>query len=438
MKDDENIKNPPVNLTEITEKGIPEAEAANGNKLQQLKKPVIFVLMGIVFLGCMYLIFSPSSEEKLLEQPGLNEAVPQSTEAGMQADKSKAYENDLLEQKEKEKKESLAALSDYWNADSTASHVKRSSPVGNLESSHDEAMGSYRNIQSTLGNFYEDRGESSSLRNEIKFLKAQLAQKEAPASNPVPNQLELMEKSYQMAAKYFPTGGNSTRIEEKPGSGVAVKDSGNDQKQNTTFAALYPAHKNIVSALYREPSDSALLSQLSHMKSREFNTVGNAQRSNQVANSIAACIHNTQIINADNAVRIRLLDNVRLYKMVIPKGTVITAIAKFQSTRLQLLIQSVEYNGHIMAVELTAFDVDGQPGLAIPSSPERSALTDIAANMGNTGGTSISMSATAGQQIKSDLSKNLVQGISGYFSKKVRTPKVTLKAGYKLFLVSKK
>ncbi|RLJ75112.1 conjugative transposon protein TraM [Pedobacter alluvionis] len=436
MKDNDNNKTT-VRITEGDPNKVPEPETHESDTIKKLKKPLIFVLMGIVFIGCMYLIFAPSSDGKLLEKAGLNEAVPQATEAGMQADKSKAYEADLLEQKEKEKKESLAALSDYWSADSTASSVKPASPAAALESNHNEALGSYRNIQHTLGSFYEDRDESSALRNEIKSLKAELAQKETPPSNPVANQLELMEKSYQMAAKYFPTGGSAAKIEDKPGA-AGISDSGKEQKQNASFAALFPARKNIVSALYREPSDSAFLSGLSQMNTRDFYTAGEATDNDQIANSIAACIHDTQIITSDNAVRIRLLDNVRLYKMVIPKGTVLTAMAKFQPTRLQLLIQSVEFKGYIMAVELTVYDVDGQPGLAIPYSSERSALTDIAANMGNTGGTSISMSSTAGQQIKSDLSKSLVQGISGYFSKKVRMPKITLKAGYKLFLVSKK
>jgi hypothetical protein len=39
------------------------------------------------------------------------------------------------------------------------------------------------------------------------------------------------------------------------------------------------------------------------------------------------------------------------------------------------------------------------------------------------------LSSSPGQQIAGDLSRGLVQGISGYFSKKMKTPKVTLKAG---------
>jgi hypothetical protein len=43
------------------------------------------------------------------------------------------------------------------------------------------------------------------------------------------------------------------------------------------------------------------------------------------------------------------------------------------------------------------------------------------------------MNASTGQQVAADLSRGVVQGISGYFAKKVRTPKVTLKAGHQVF-----
>jgi conjugative transposon TraM protein len=440
MKDNDNTKTT-VRLTEVGQKGIPEAETSSGDNMQRLKKPLIFVLMAVVFIGCMYLIFAPSSDEKDLEQPGLNEAVPQATEAGMQADKSKAYESDLLEQQELEKKRSLTALSDYWNTDSASSSSEMTNSGthvgGKASNSQHEALSSYRNIQGTLGNFYEDNG-SSQLQNEVQSLKAQLAERETAPSNPVESQLELMEKSYQLAAKYFPTTGNIPKPEERIGKGANTSDTIKQEKQKVSFAALYPSPQNIVSALYREPSDSAFLAELRQEKNRHFYTAGKVQETAQTVNSIRACIHETQTITTSNAVRIRLLDAVRLSKLMIPKGTLLTAIAKFQGTRLQLLIQSIEFEGNIIPVEITAYDLDGQVGLAIPYSAERSALTEMAANMGNTGGTSISLSSSAGQQITSDLSKSLVQGISGYFSKKVRMPKITLKAGYKVFLVATK
>ena len=94
--------------------------------------------------------------------------------------------------------------------------------------------------------------------------------------------------------------------------------------------------------------------------------------------------------------------------------------------------------GNILPIELNIYGLDGQQGLAVPYSPERTAMTDMAANMGQTSGSSIMLSTSAGQQIAGDLSRGLVQGVSNYFSKKIKTPKVTLKAGLQVLLVSKK
>ncbi|MNL55546.1 hypothetical protein D3C87_1789680 [compost metagenome] len=74
----------------------------------------------------------------------------------------------------------------------------------------------------------------------------------------------------------------------------------------------------------------------------------------------------------------------------------------------------------------------------VPYSPEMNALSEMAGNMSQTSGTSLMLTQSAGQQAAADLSRGVVQGISGYFSKKVRTPKVTLKAGHQVFLVPEK
>lgn len=65
---------------------------------------MIFLLMGIVF-GCMYLIFKPSGNPEKPESLGLNDAVPQATGAGLPDDKSKAYEQEILESKIRKTKE---------------------------------------------------------------------------------------------------------------------------------------------------------------------------------------------------------------------------------------------------------------------------------------------------------------------------------------------
>lgn len=404
--------------------------------------------MGVVFLGCMYLIFKPSKDKKAVENIGLNDAVPQATGAGMPDDKSKAYEQEMLERKEQEKRNALTTLSDYWNTeDSASADNEENLPEEDEESNGfggggrnsgrngNSALNSYRNAQSTLGSFYNnDNAETMELRKQVDELKAKLSEKDVPPVATVDDQLKLMEKSYEMAAKYLPQNANTGNA--APAIGATPAAAGANQKEQ--FVSFTPTRKNIVSALYREPSDSAFAADWSQTKNRGFYTAGSTEEVVQPKNSIKACVHEAQTVVGETGVRLRLLEPAKTPQRTIPKGTIVTANAKFQNGRLQLKVTSVELEGNIIPVDITIYDLDGQQGLYVPYSPERNAVTDIVANMGNATGSSFSMSSTPGQQITSDLSKSAVQGISGYFAKKVRTPKVALKAGYQVFLVSKK
>ncbi|WP_156308897.1 conjugative transposon protein TraM [Sphingobacterium endophyticum] len=441
MKENENKKS----VVRVTE-GSPTATAdvpqdGTQNKVEKLKKPLIFVLMGIVFVGCMYLIFKPGEDKNSLENIGLNDAVPQATDAGMPANKGKAYEQDILESKEQEKRNALATLSDYWNTDSTQNSEEQLPDEGennddgkNLGRNGNPALNSYRNAQNTLGSFYQnDNSETMELRRQLDDMKEKLAEKNVPRSVTVDDQLSLMEKFYQMAAKYLPQNtntGNTVPTE------VKTEVSSSNQKEH--FVAFTPARKNTVSALYREPSDSSFLADWNETKNRGFYTAGSEKQVVQPKNSIKACVHDAQTIIGETGVRLRLLEPAQTPQRTIPKGTIVTANAKFQNGRLQLKITSIELEGNIIPVEISIYDLDGQQGLYVPYSAERNAVTDIVGNMGNATGSSFSMNSSTGQQIASDLSRSAVQGVSGYFAKKVRTPKVTLKAGHQVFLVSKK
>ena len=408
--------------------------------IEKFKKPLIFGLMGIVFMGCLYLIFKPSADKKEMENIGLNDAFPQATEAGMQDDKQKAYEQDMLEQKDQEKRNALTTLSDYWNTDSTQ-QTKEELPEEDQNNSMmtgksgTSTLNSYRNAQSTLGSFYQDNNsETQELRRQLDELKEKLAEKDIPVGVTVNDQLTLMEKSYQMASKYLPSGGNTG----KPVSTDSASRGSSSNSQKEYFVAFTPTRKKAVSALYREPTDSAFLADWSENKNRGFYTAGTVEQVAQPKNSVKASIQETQTIIGESGVRLRLLEPAQTPNRTIPQGTILTAIGKFQGGRLQLKVTSIELEGNIIPVDITIYDLDGQQGLYVPYSPERNAVTDIVANMGNATGSSFSMNSSTGQQIGSDLSKSAVQGVSGYFAKKIRTPKVTLKAGHQVFLVSKK
>lgn len=215
MKENENLKTS-VLVTEGSQKDTLSApNDTSTSSMERLKKPLIFSLLGIVFLGCMYLIFAPTSSEKVkMENIELNEDVPQATDKGLQSDKRKAYEEENLQQKDQQKKSALTSLSDYWNSEGNATipsegldekEETTNSARGFVQTKANPALNSYRTIQNTLGGFYEENNsENNTLRKELEDLKKELERKESTVTNPMESQLALMEKSYEMAAKYFP------------------------------------------------------------------------------------------------------------------------------------------------------------------------------------------------------------------------------------------
>lgn len=438
MKENENKKSV-VRVTEGDPKETTDVlQNSTENKMEKLKKPLIFGLMGIVFVGCLYLIFKPSDDKNEMEVIGFNDAVPQATGAGLPDNKSKAYEMQMLEQKEQEKRHALLSLSDYWNTEEPIDELSEENEnFGYYENSSNtnSALNSYQEMQHTLGTFYQDDySETTELRKQLKELQKQLAEKDEIAPDPVETQLALMEKSYEMAAKYLPSSVNDNSLEAEQGKNNVSNKVNNTEEQ---FVAFNPAKQDIVSALYREPTDSAFIADWSQTRNRNFYTVGSSEELVQPKNSVKACVHEEQTVIGETGVRLRLMEAARTPTFTIPQGTIVTALAKFQGGRLQLKITSMELNGNVIPVDISIYDLDGQQGLYVPFSAEMNALTEMAGNMSQTSGTSVMLTQNAGQQVAADLSRGVVQGISSYFSKKVRTPKVTLKAGHQVFFVSK-
>lgn len=443
----ENNENKRERFSVLVEESDQKSEdllnSSERSKLEKYKKPLIYLLMAIVFLGCLYMIFKPTKAKKKENDIGLNGAVPQAKEIDMEADKQKAYEQAMFDEKNQQKKNMLTSLSDYWSSDST-NQIDR--PFGGINGnpsdhsfgknypSENPALNSYRNAQATLGSFYNNNEnyESQELRKEIEGLKKQLSERDAtPAPLTVTDQLQLMEKSYQMAAKYLPNNGGENRPADS-----TIRTNSLTQKE--TFVAFSPVRSNVVSALYREPTDKEFLENIHVERNRGFYTAGVTEQVSKPKNSIRACIHETVTITSDGTVKIRLLESAKTPDITIPSGSIVTAVAKFNNGRLQLKISSIEADRNIFPVDINIYDLDGQPGLNVPYSPEMNAISEIASNMSQSSGTSIMMTRSAGQQVAGDLSRGVVQGVSGYFSKKVRTPKVMLKANHQIFLVSKK
>ena len=155
-------------------------------------------------------------------------------------------------------------------------------------------------------------------------------------------------------------------------------------------------------------------------------------------NTIAACISENQTVEQGGRVRLRLLQPLQAGNITVPANSLVTGAAVIRGERLDILISSIEYAGNIIPVQLATYDIDGQKGIFVPGSETRSAAKDAAGTVSESMGNSVSFARSAGQQVVMDLTRGVMQGGTRLIAGRVRAVRVTLKAGYKVLLVTKK
>ena len=425
------------------------AKELTPKQMQQRKKLLVYPLMGLLFLGSMWLIFAPSDKkDEGGETVGaFNADIPLPENDGIIGDKRKAYEQAQVEKKQADKVRSLQDFA--FAADNGTDEVEMELPDSEPErepfrdysgSSRGKGVNSstvaYRDINRQLGTFYETPkvdGEKEELKRQVEELTARLDAQQGQAGG-IDEQVALMEKSYELAAKYMGQNGQAGQN----GAIVQVPVTGQSTGQGTgkPAVAVQAARQQTVSGLQQPLSDAEFMRVYSQPRNYGFNTaVGSGYAMGK--NTIRACIHGDQTIMDGQTVKLRLLEPLQAGNLVIPQNTLVSGAGKVQGERLDIVVSSIEYRGNLLPVELAVYDSDGQKGLSVPSSLEQEAAKEALANIGGGLGTSISFAQSAGQQIAMDLTRGVMQGGSQYLAKKFRTVKVHLKAGYELMLYAK-
>ena len=449
-KNETKIENKTESKSESTaapdNKGKPKKERKPLTEAQRLKRQKMIVLpaMVLVFIGAMWLIFAPSSGKE--QEPGTggyNIEMPDADKENRRiiGDKAKAYEQGAMEERQENRSRAMQQLGDLFDRETAAadgdSDFDLANPGGTEEAvkptpkTIQSSAAAYRDLNATLGNFYEqpknDNAEMDELLERIASLESKLESEKDKASA-MDDQVALMEKSYELAAKYM-GGQNGTQ----PPVGQAAEPYPVQKAGKNTAAPVRQVTHQVVSSLSQPMSNAEFVASFSQERNRSFNTaVGVTTVSDK--NTISACVYGAQSVTDGQAVKLRLLEPMEVADKIIPRNAVVVGTAKIQGERLDIGITSLEYDGTIIPVELAVYDTDGQPGIFIPNSMEMNAVREVAANMGGSLGSSINISTNAGAQLASDLGKGLIQGTSQYIAKKMRTVKVHLKAGYKVML----
>ena len=386
-------------LDDLKAKLTPKTQAER----ERLKRLAVYTLLILSCLVCLWLIFAPSDDEETAKGKA-NMELPDQTSEGMPKAKIDAYEQEDMQKEKAQSDSTINAVS--LRLDTVTAPAEQSIP--------DEIQNSanaYQQAQASLQDFYVP---DYSQTEQVAELQARIDELEmqnsiAQQQTQQPDEMELLERSYQLAAQYMGNGnGNYPPLQQ-------------EEKGKRNVQPVQNVTHNVVSTLSAATNE------------RGFNTSVGMKRS-VGKNTIAAVIAGNQSVTNGQSVKLRTTEPMWIGNRLIPRNTTVVGAARLQDELLEIEITSVETNGSIYEVELKVYDSDGQEGINIPNSMENDALHEIGANMGSTMGSSINISTDAGAQIASDVGRGLINGVSQYLTKKMRTVKVHLKSGYRVML----
>ena len=139
-------------------------------------------------------------------------------------------------------------------------------------------------------------------------------------------------------------------------------------------------------------------------------------------------------------VRLRLLDEIEINEVIVPKGAYIYAIMSgFGSQRVKGNVKSIMVDDNIIKVNLSLYDTDGLEGLYVPGSSFRETTKDVGSGALNNTSALTSSTTTSSNSLASwgtQAASNAIQKTSNAISKAIRKNSAKLKYGTFVYLIN--
>lgn len=253
-------------------------------------------------------------------------------------------------------------------------------------------------------------GESA----EMKNLEQMMAAMSAP-SEPDPELAQLGGMLENILDIQHPE-----RVQEK------LRQNSKIQK-GKVFSVSRRADEQSIS-LMQDTSQSAL-----KQDSNSFYSLDEGAINEEIQNAVEAAVHETQTVVNGSIVKVRLVHDVFINGVLIPRNSFVFGTASLKGERLEIKISTIKYLNSIFPVELSVYDIDGIKGIYIPGTINRDvakASADRSMQSIGIAGVSDSWGAQAAGMG--------VEAAKTLLSKKVKLIKVAVKAGYKVLLYDEK
>ena len=292
---------------------------------ERLKRLAVYTLLTLSCLVCLWLIFAPSGGEEK-EKGKANMELPDQTSEGMPKTKIAAYEQEDMQ---KEKAQSDSTINAVTLQLDTVTAPSESAVPDEIQNS----ANAYQQAQASLQDFYvPDYSQTEQVAElQVRIDELEMQNSIAQQQTQQPNEMELLERSYQLAAQYM--GNGNGNYQAPPQS---------DEKGKRNVQPVQNVTHNVVSTLSAATNE------------RGFNTSVGMKRS-VGKNTIAAVIAGNQSVTNGQSVKLRTTEPMWIGNRLIPRNTTVVGAARLQDERLEIEITSVETNGSIYEVELKVY-----------------------------------------------------------------------------------
>ena len=350
---------------------------------------------------------------------------------------------DMFDTELAEKKDANMQTTEYLNPNLPQAQIKSDGIGGKYEN----MLNSYGKIEdhSAVNNIeIEDNNEKEEFQSkysdeELRKLDAEAAERTAEMERQKGMQKTDTDKTESEALAELNKALAQARLKAQQETGLT--DTGQQADETN------PANRNISGSVNINDKSRNAISEESEptevvkkvkVSSDYFNTLAENEKE---ANLIKAIIDEDVKATDGTRIRLRLLDDVEIGELVVPKGSYLYAtMSGFGSQRVKGNIKSMLIDDELVKINLSIYDTDGMEGLYVPSSSFRETTKDVASsaasgNMEMNNGTNTGNSMT---QWAAQAMTNAYQKTSNAIGKAIKKNKVKVKYGTFVYLINSK
>lgn len=427
---------------------------------QFLRKRKFLLVLPLLVLPFITMIFwslgggngSNVEAQSISKQSGLNLKLPEAklkNDKGL--DKLSFYKQAAIDSQKifKERK-----LDPYWNK-YTLSNKKSDDPfhLGQTNLKHDDA---FPNVESQRpvnadGNIDENEAKVYSKLQQLNAALNKVSSKpQTTKSNGI--------KDLQSLEQYDKTSKDVQKLErlmhamkEDAGSDPEMLQLNNmldkilaiqhsESVNDTTHESAKIASNTLTVAVRDNNADISLISSsskqtqndtipLSDVHQNSFYSLESSKNIVDRENLIKAVMPETQTLISGSTVKLLLGTSITIKGLTVPENTFIYGTASLNNERLRINIASIQYQNNILPVSLDAYDLDGITGIYVPGSINR----DVAKQSTDKAVNSVDITSLD-PSIAAQATSAGIQAAKTLIGKKVKLVKVTVRAGYQVFL----